>query len=164
MELIFENLCLPIKLKLLKMKMRSKTMEMKNKRTKERPKDKPWQEEKGEVTDALNEVTSTLLKSINIALARGIPHERNKPEKKPKKPKKPQPYNEAVALQIFINRWAMATTEYENTYTAARTKIIECCMEMASTIALRDIVDQNTTKIQWSKSAYKYIKRRMLSI
>jgi hypothetical protein len=164
MENIFEDLYLPIKRKLLKMIIKSKTIEMKNKRTKGRAKDRPWQEEKVEVTDALNEVATTLLKSIDIALAKGIPHERNKPEKKPKKPQKPQPYNEAVALQIFINRWAMATTDYETTYTPARTKIIIVSMEIASTIALRDIVDQNTTNIQWSESAYKYIKRRMLSI
>ena len=58
----------------------------------------------------------------------------------------------------------MATTEYETTYTPARTKKIKGSMEMASTIALRDIVDQNTTNIQWSESAYKCIKRRMISI
>ena len=59
---------------------------------------------------------------------------------------------------------AMATIDYETTYTPARTKVIEGSMEMASTIVLRDIVDQNTTNIQWSETAYKYIKRRMLSI
>ena len=62
--------------------------------------------------------------------------------------KQPQPYNEAVALQIIINRWAMATTEYETTYAPAQTKLINGSMEMASTISLRDIVDQNTTNIQ----------------
>ena len=35
---------------------------------------------------------------------------------------------------------------------------------MASTIALRDIVDQNTTNIQWTAAAYRYIERRMLSV
>ena len=69
-----------------------------------------------------------------------------------------------MALQTFINIWAMATTEYETTYTPARTKIIKCSLEMASTIALRNIVHCNTINIQWTESAYKYIKRRMLSI
>ena len=129
-------------------KMKSKTMEMKNKQTKGRPEDRPWQEEKGEVTNALNDVTSTLLRSMDIALAKGIPHERNKPEKKPKKPQKLKQYNEAVALQIIINRWTMATTEYETTYTPARTKITKRSKEMTSTIALRDIVNHNTTSIK----------------
>ena len=97
--------------------MKTKTMEMKNKRAKGRPEDRPWQEEKEEVKNALNFVTSTLLRSMDIAHAKGIPHERNKPAKKPTPPKKPQPYNEAAALQMIINRWAMAATEYETTYT-----------------------------------------------
>jgi hypothetical protein len=87
MENIFEDLYLPIKRKLLKIILKRKTMDMKNKRTKGRPKDRPWQADKVEVTDALNEATTTLLKSIDIALAKGIPHERNKPEKSQRNPK-----------------------------------------------------------------------------
>ena len=58
----------------------------------------------------------------------------------------------------------MVTTEYETTYTPARTKIIKGSMKMANTITLRDTVDQNTTNIKCSASAYTYIKIRMLSI